>query len=122
LLRERAQANEKLTFRFNTVVTAIEGNGEVQRVQLKDVKTGERSQLDVTGAFIFIGLTPNTQFLNGLVPLSENGQIVTDLSMHTSVPGIFAAGDVRAESSRQLVSAAGDGATAALAAIQYLRT
>jgi thioredoxin reductase (NADPH) len=90
-------------------------------VQLEDVKTGERSALDVTGAFIFIGLTPNTQFLNGLVPLNDKGQIVTDLSMRTSVPGIFAAGDVRAESSRQLVSAAGDGATAALAAIQYLR-
>lgn len=121
LLRERAQANEKLTFRFNTIVTAIEGNGEVQRVQLEEVKTGERSQLDVTGAFIFIGLTPNTQFLNSLVPVNEKGQIVTDLSMRTSVPGIFAAGDVRVESSRQLVSAAGDGATAALAAIQYLR-
>jgi thioredoxin reductase (NADPH) len=121
LLRERAEANEKLTFRFHTVVNAIEGNGEVQRVQLTDVKTGERSQLDVTGAFIFIGLTPNTQFLNGLVPVNDKGQIVTDLSMRTSVPGIFAAGDVRAESSRQLVSAAGDGATAALAAIQHLR-
>lgn len=122
LLRERAQANDKLTFRFNTVVKAIEGNGEVQRVQLEDVNTGERSQMDVTGAFIFIGLTPNTQFLNGLVPSNNKGQIVTDLSMRTIVPGIFAAGDVRAESSRQLVSAAGDGATAALAAIRYLRT
>lgn len=121
LLRERAQANNKLTFRFNTVVKAIEGNGEVQRVQLEDVKTGERSQMDVTGVFIFIGLTPNTQFLNSLVLVNDKGQIVTDLSMRTSVPGIFAAGDVRAESSRQLVSAAGDGATAALAAIRYLR-
>jgi len=122
LLRERAQANEKLTFRFNTVVKAIEGNGEVQRVQLEDVKTGERSAMDVTGTFIFIGLTPNTQFLNGLVHVNDKGQLVTDLSMRTSVAGIFAAGDVRAESSRQLVSAAGDGATAALAAIQHLRT
>lgn len=121
ILRERAQANEKLTFRFNTLVTAIEGTDEVRRVQLADVKTGERAHLDVTGAFIFIGLTPNTQFLNGLVPLNEKGQIVTDLSMRTSVPGIFAAGDVRAESSRQLVSAAGDGATAALAAVRYVR-
>jgi thioredoxin reductase (NADPH) len=120
-LRERARANEKLTFRFNTVVTSIEGTDEVQRVQLSDVKTGERAQLDVTGAFIFIGLTPNTQFLNGLVPLNDKGQIVTDLRMRTVVPGIFAAGDVRAESSRQLVSAAGDGATAALAAVGYVR-
>ena len=121
LLRERAQANDKLAFRFNTVVKAIEGDGEVRRVQLEDAKTGERSQLDVAGAFIFIGLAPNTQFLNGLVPLNEKGQIITDLGMRTAVPGIFAAGDVRAESSRQLVSAAGDGATAALAAVQYLR-
>ena len=62
-----------------------------------------------------------TQFLNGLVSLNDKGQIVIDLNMSTSVPGIFAAGDVRAESSRQLVSAAGDGATAALAAVRYLR-
>ena len=122
LLQERARANEKLQFRWNTVVRAIEGDSGVQRLQLEDVKTGERSQLDVTGAFIFAGLTPNTEFIRSVVPLNESGHIVTDLWMRTSVPGIFAAGDVRADSSRQLISAAGDGATAALAAIRYCRT
>jgi thioredoxin reductase (NADPH) len=122
LLQERARANEKLQFRWNTVVRAIEGDSGVQRLQLEDVKTGKRSQLDVTGAFIFAGLTPNTEFLKDVVPLNESGHIVTDLWMRTSVPGVFAAGDVRADSSRQLISAAGDGATAALAAIRYCRT
>jgi thioredoxin reductase (NADPH) len=122
LLQERARSKEKLAFRWNTVVQAIEGEGTVQRVQVEDVKTGECSHMEVSGVFLYIGLTPNTQFLNGLLPLNERGQIVTDLSMRTAVPGILAAGDVRCESSRQLVSAAGDGATAALAAMRYLRT
>ena len=122
LLQERARANEKLQFRWNTVVHAIEGDSGVQRLQLEDVKTGERSQLDVTGAFIFAGLTPNTEFIRGVVPLNESGHIVTDLWMCTSVPGVCAAGDVRVDSSRQLISAAGDGATAALAAVRYVRT
>ena len=122
LLQERARANEKLQFRWNTVVRAIEGDSGVQRLQLEDVKTGERSQLDVTGAFIFAGLTPNTEFIRGVVPLNESGHIVTDLWMCTSVPGVCAAGDVRVDSSRQLISAAGDGATAALAAVRYVRT
>jgi len=122
LLQERARSTEKLGFRWNTRVQAIEGSGEVQHLQLEDSRTGERSQMNVAGVFIFIGLSPNTQFLNDLLPVNEQGQIVTDLWMRTSVPGIFAAGDVRTDSSRQLISAAGDGATAALAAIQYLRT
>ena len=70
LLQERAQANQKLTFRWNTVVRAIEGDGVVQRLQVEDVKTGEPSALDVAGVFPYLGLTPNTQFLNGLVPLN----------------------------------------------------
>lgn len=122
LLQERARGKEKLAFRWNTMVQAIEGDDTVRRIRVEDVRTGERSQLEVSGVFLYIGLTPNTQFLNGLMPLNERGQIVTDLSMRTAVPGILAAGDVRCESSRQLVSAAGDGATAALAAVRYLRT
>lgn len=122
MLQERARANEKLQFRWNTAVRAIEGNEGVQRLQLEDVKTGEQSRLEVTGAFIFAGLTPNTEFLKGVLPLNESGHVVTDLWMRTAIPGIFAAGDVRADSSRQLISAAGDGATAALAAIRYVRT
>jgi thioredoxin reductase (NADPH) len=122
LLQERAQANTKLTFRWNTVVRAIEGDTVVQRLQTEDVKTGARSALEVTGVFPYLGLTPNTQFLHGLIPLNAHGQIVTDLWMRTAVPGVLAAGDVRGDSARQLIAAAGDGATAALAAVRYLRT
>jgi thioredoxin reductase (NADPH) len=122
LLQERAQAHEKLTFRWNTIVRAIEGENVVQRLQVEDVKTGERLALDVAGVFPYLGLTPNTQFLNGLIPLNARGQIVTDLWMRTAVPGVLAAGDVRGDSARQLISAAGDGATAGLAAVHYVRT
>ena len=104
------------------MVRAIEGENVVQRLQVEDVKTGERLALDVAGVFPYLGLTPNTQFLNGLVPLNARGQIITDLWMRTAVPGVLAAGDVRGDSARQLVSAAGDGATAGLAAVRYLHT
>lgn len=122
LLQERAQAHDKLSFHWNTVVRAIEGRDGVERVRLEDVAKGTTSALDVAGVFIYAGLSANTGFLSDLVPLDPNGQIVTDVWMRTSVPGVLAAGDVRHASARQLVSAAGDGATAALAAIRYLRT
>ena len=122
LLQERAQAHPKLTFRWNTVVRAIEGDDVVQRLQVEDIKSGQQSTVEVAGVFPYLGLTPNTHFLDGLVPLNGHGQIVTDLWMRTAVPGILAAGDVRGDSARQLIAAAGDGATAALAAIRYLRT
>lgn len=122
LLQERAQAHDKLSFRWNTVMRAIEGSDGVKRVRLEDVTDGTASALDVAGVFIYAGLSANTGFLSGLVPLNRNGQVVTDVWMRTAVPGVLAAGDVRHASARQLVSAAGDGATAALAAIRYLRT
>lgn len=122
LLQERAHSTEKIAFQWNTVVRAIEGEGTVQQVQLEDVKTGEHSKMEASGVFLFIGLTPNTQFLNTLVPLNDRGQIITDLWMRSPVSGILAAGDVRHASARQLASSAGDGATAALAAIQYIQT
>jgi thioredoxin reductase (NADPH) len=120
-LQERARSERKLAFRWNTVVRAIEGGGGVERVQVEDVTSGTTVTLEASGVFIYAGLTPNTEFLGGLVPLDARGQIVTDLRMRTRVPGILAAGDVRAESARQLVTSAGDGATAALAAGEYLR-
>jgi len=122
LLQERAHSTDKISFRWNTALRAIEGEGTVQYAQLEDVSSGERSQLETSGVFIFIGLTPNTQFLKGIVPLDDRGRIVTDLCMRTSTPGILAAGDIRHASVRQLISSAGDGATAALTAIRYLQT
>jgi len=120
-LRERAREARKLSFRWNTALRAIEGADGVERVQVEDLTSGKTDAVPASGVFIYAGLTPNTEFLGGLVPLDERGQIVTDLRMRTRVPGILAAGDVRAESARQLVTSAGDGATAALAAVQYLR-
>ena len=122
LLQERAYSTDKISFRWNTVLRAIEGEGTVQYAQLEDVNTGERSRLETSGVFLFAGLTPNTQLLNGLVPLNDQGQVVTDLWMRTPTPGILAAGDIRHASARQLISSAGDGATAALAAIRYVQT
>ena len=121
-LQDRARQADKLSFRWNTALRAIEGGEGVERVQLEDLQTGQTSQLEVAGVFIYAGLTPNSGLLDGIVALNGNGQIVTDLRMRTAVPGILAAGDVRGESSRQLISAAGDGATAALAAVRYVQT
>lgn len=122
LLQERAYEHHKLAFRWNTVARAIEGDVGVERIWLEDIVAGTPASLDVAGVFIYIGLSANTGFLDDLVPLSPTGQIVTDLWMRTATPGVLAAGDVRHASARQLVAAAGDGATAALAAIRYLRT
>jgi thioredoxin reductase (NADPH) len=122
VLQERALANNKLEFHWNTVVQAIEGDDVVKRIQVENLQTGETSLVSVAGVFIYVGLTPNSQFLAGLVPLDGGGHIITDIGMRTKVPGVLAAGDIRQHSARQLISAAGDGATAALAAIHYLRT
>lgn len=120
VLQERAFAEPKIAFIWDTVVEAIEGGAEVERLVLRNLKTGAGSTLDVRAIFIFIGQTPNTALLRGLVPLDGGGHVEVDLEMRTSVPGLFAAGDVRASSARQAISAAGDGATAAIAADHYL--
>lgn len=120
ILQERAFANDRMEFHWNTVVTAIEGSEGVERVLLKDVETGIESTLDVSGVFIFIGHRPNSGILHGLVALDAGGHAIVDLQMKTEVPGLFVAGDVRSLAVRQLVSACGDGATAAIAADHYL--
>ena len=120
ILQERAFAEPKFTFVWDTVVESIEGESQVTAVKIANVRTGERSSLDVSDVFIFIGQHPNSEFLGGLVPVDAVGYVPTDLWMRTASPGLFVAGDVRADSARQLVSAAGDGATAAIAADHYL--
>ena len=120
-LQERARSERKVSFKWNSALRAIEGADGVERVRIEDLTTGKPATLEVSGVFVYAGLTPNTELLGGLVPLNDRGQIVTDLWMRTPVPGLLAAGDVRADSARQLVTSAGDGATAALAAIRYLR-
>ncbi|HLZ73120.1 MAG TPA: thioredoxin-disulfide reductase [Dehalococcoidia bacterium] len=120
ILQERAFANPQITPVWNTVVEEIVGVDEVEAALLRNVETGEHSRLNVAAVFIFIGQTPATGFLRGLAPTDPGGHLLVGLMMNTPVDGVFAAGDVRTHSSRQAISAAGDGATAAIAAEQYL--
>jgi thioredoxin reductase (NADPH) len=120
IYQERAEANPKIKFIWNSVVQAIKGDSIVRLVTVKNVKTGETREIEADGVFLFIGLVPRTQFLKGLVSLDENGYILTNENCETSVRGIFAAGDCRKKLLRQISTSVGDGATAAFAAEKYL--
>ena len=120
LLRERVFANPKIEVVRNSIVERIAGTDAVEGADLRDVHTGETRTLPVGAVFIFIGQTPNSHLLKGLVEMDEGGHARVDLRMRTAVPGLFVAGDLRTEAARQLVSACGDGATAALSAEAYL--
>lgn len=120
ILQKRALADEKIVFAWNSVVDAIDGLDLIQEIRLKDVKTGEKRTLPVSGVFIFVGLTPNTAPFRKLVSLDGSGYITVDANMQTSVPGIFACGDCTAKRLRQVVTACGDGATAAFSAQLYV--
>ncbi len=122
ILQERAFANEKITFIWDSVVTEILGQEKVEAVKVKNRKTGEEKVLQVDGVFIFVGIRPQSDFVKGVLKLDERGFIVTDAEMRTEVPGVFAAGDVRSKACRQIVTAAGDGATAAYMAEHFLAT
>jgi len=120
VLQERAFAHPRIHFIWNSLVEKIEGDRTANALVLKNVKTGEFSRLVVDGIFIYVGYNPNTGFLKGLVKLDDDGYIITDEEMSTSVPGIFAAGDVRKKSLRQITTAVGDGAVAAVSAEKYI--
>ena len=120
ILQERAFAEPKIRFLWNTVVEAIEGEDTVKRLRLKNVQTGEKSTLDISGVFVTVGFKPNTGYLKNVVTLADNGTIITNEKMETDVPGIFAAGDIRSSSIRQVAAAVGDGAVAAIYAERYL--
>jgi thioredoxin reductase (NADPH) len=117
---EKAMANPKIEPVWNSVVERIKGTDMVEGIVLKNVKTGETSELPVAGVFVFVGMNPNCDFVKGLVETKDGGWIVTNEMLETSVEGIFAAGDVRDKFLRQVVTAAGDGATAAMAAYSYI--
>jgi thioredoxin reductase (NADPH) len=113
VLQEKALAEPKIEFRWNSVVEAILGGDFVEGVRLRQVISGKKSVLRVAGVFISVGLKPDTDYLKGVLPLDASGHIITNQNMETEIAGIFAAGDIRAGSSRQAIAAAGDGATAA---------
>jgi len=114
ILQEKASSEPKVEFQWDSIVEEIEGRDSVKRIRLRQVKTGEKSALDVAGVFISVGIKPNTAYLKGTLALDAAGFIITNERMETEIPGIFAAGDVRYHSARQAITAAGDGATAAI--------
>jgi len=122
LLQERAMAEKKIEFVWDTVPTKILGQNGVEGIELKNVKTGEITRKEVQGVFIFIGMKPNTDFVKSIVKLDENGFITTDDNMETSVPGLFAAGDIRSKQFRQIATAVGEGAEASYSVNRYLES
>lgn len=119
-LQKQVLAQPNVDVIWNSVVTRITGEEAVEALTVKNVISGEVSRLPVKGVFMFVGLIPNTGFLHGGLKTDERGYIITDDAMTTSQAGVFAAGDVRHKLLRQMVTACGDGATAAFAARQYV--
>jgi thioredoxin reductase (NADPH) len=120
ILQEQALANEKIEIIWDSVLTGIGGLTNVENVTVQNVKTKEEKTLSVDGCFIWVGEIPNTKFLADGVKLDEKGFIEANLNMETSVPGVFAAGDVRNTPLRQIATAVGDGAVAAFSAGHYI--
>ncbi|MGD2149006.1 MAG: thioredoxin-disulfide reductase [Desulfobacterales bacterium] len=120
ILQKRAFANEKIEIIWDSVLTDISGLTNVENITVQNVKTADKTKLFVDGCFIWVGTIPNTQFLADSVKLDEYGFIIADLNMETSVPGVFAAGDVRNTPLRQVVTAVGDSAIAAISAENYV--
>lgn len=120
IVQDMAMSNEKIHFIWDTAVTEIMGDGGVTGVRLKNLKTGEESALDTEGVFIFVGTVPNTELFKGQLELDEAGYIVTDERQQTSVEGVFAAGDVQERIARQIATAVGSGARAAMQAEEFI--
>ncbi len=120
ILQKRAQENPKVNFVWNSVLTAIQGNGAVDTVRLRNVSTGEESDLNTDGVFIFIGHKPNTELFKGQLDMDEHGYLKVDMTMRTNIPGVYAAGEVADSVYRQVVTSAGMGAAAAMQAIKFI--
>jgi len=121
ILQERAMENDKIEFVWDSVVTSIGGGlTNVEKISVKNVKTGEEKEIPVSGCFVWVGTFPNTSFLKDTLKVDENGFIIAGQNMETSVPGVFAVGDVRNTPLRQIVTAVGDAAIAAVSAEHYV--
>ncbi len=122
IIQERAFKNEKLEFVWNSVVEEINGSDLVEKIAVKNVKTGESSEIPVNGIFPYIGITPNVAYINGQIEQNSHGFILTDETMKTSIDGVYAVGDVRQTPLRQVITAASDGAIGAVYATKYVQT
>lgn len=120
MLQKRAHANEKISFMWNTLVDEIIGETQVKKVKLTNTETGEESEMDTDGVFIFIGHFPNSKFLEGQLVMDEHGYIITDELMRTSVNGVFAAGEIQDAIYRQIATSVGQGAAAGMQAERWL--
>jgi thioredoxin reductase (NADPH) len=120
ILQEKAMENDKIEFVWNSVLEEIKGEGIVEKAVVKNIKNGEKSEIDCSGVFFFVGRVPSTDFLEGVVDLTEHGYVKTTKQMETNQPGVYAVGDVRNKVVRQVITAAGDGATAAVMAQSYI--
>jgi thioredoxin reductase (NADPH) len=122
ILQERAFSNDKVNFIWDSVVEEIEGDNNVSSLQIRNVKTGEVTHMDAAGVFIYIGLLPNSEMFSNLDIMDDEGWILTDRNMETSIPGIYAVGDVRDTVLRQVSTAVGDGSIAADSAYKYIQS
>lgn len=123
ILQERLFSNPKIEVIWDSVVERVLGDdqGLTRALALRNVKTGEQRELAATGMFVFVGFRPNTGIIEGHVRHDDMGYLITDANMQTSIPGLFAAGDVRSQLTRQVTTAVGDATTAAIAAEKYLK-
>lgn len=119
-LQQRAFNNEKISFVWDTVVEEVVGNGVVEKVRVKNVKTGEESEMKTDGVFIFIGHYPNSRFLEGQLEMDEEGYVITDERYRTSVPGVYAAGEIQDSHFRQIATSVGQGSGAAMELEKWL--
>jgi len=119
--RQRVLSDTKISARHQTVVEEILGDDMVTGVRVRDLASGEISQVELTGLFVYVGMKPNTEFLKNLLHLSDTGHVPADVWMRTELPGLFAAGDIRQDSAAQAITSSGDGATAAIAAYRYIK-
>jgi len=116
IMQERARENPKLEIRCGTKVEAITGENKVEALELVEIENNKKETLKVDGVLVHIGIDPNTDYLKGIIPLDKQGQIIVNQMMETEIPYVFAAGDIRSGSPRQVSAAIGDGATAAIQA------